>query len=168
MQYQVPQFIDTEDKIAGPFTIRQFIYLCATAGAVFLLYFVFKSFIFIVFALVVGGAGLSLAFLKFNGQPLSKLSVLAFSFAWSPQLYLWQPERPQLPKTVETMTEASGGANLAGIISGTSLKRAWQYVETGSKPEPKQLKIDETVTRFEVFREVSGDLRAAHRVDFTA
>lgn len=167
MQYQVPQFIDTEDKIAGPFTIRQFIYICITAGAIFALYFIFQSFIFIFFALLLGSAGVGLAFIKVNGQPLSKLALLSFSFYWNPQLYLWQPDKPELPKTAETMSAVSSGANLESIISGTSLKRVWQYVETGSKPEPKQLEAEGPASHFEVFRQVTGELRAAHRVDFT-
>jgi hypothetical protein len=169
MQYPVPQFIDTEDKIAGPFTIRQFIYICVTAGVIFGLYFIFQSFIFIVFALLVGGIGVGLAFVKINGQPLSKLAVLGFFFYWNPQLYLWQPDMPALPKTAESMSRVSSGLNLESIISGTTLKKAWHYVETGSKPEPKQLKADTgPTTRYEVFRQVTGELRAAHRVDFTA
>lgn len=169
MQYQVPQFIDTEDKIAGPFTIRQFIYICITAGVIFALYFVFQSFVFIFFALLIGAVGVGLAFLKVNGQPLSKLVLLGFSFYWQPQLYLWQPDKPELPKTAATMSQVSSGANLESIISGTTLKRAWQFVETGSKAEPQQLAPDGGPTsRFEVFRQVTGELRAAHRVDFTA
>lgn len=167
MQYPVPQFIDTEDKIAGPFTIRQFIYLCITVGIIFALYFVFQSFFFILFALVVGAAGGSLAFVKINGQPLSKLATLAFLFYWNPQLYLWQPARPELPKTPQTMRETSSDINLESIISGASLKRAWQYVETGSKVEAKQLAVEAPARHFEVFRQVTGELRAARRVDFS-
>lgn len=166
MQYQVPQFIDTEDKIAGPFTIRQFIYICVTAALVFALYFLFQSYIFIFFALIVGGVGIGLAFIKVNGQPLSKLAVLGFLFYWNPQFYLWQPDKPELPKTPETMSQVSSEVNLESIISGASLKRAWQYVETGSKPEAKQLNPTAD-THFEVFRQVTGELRAAKRVDFS-
>ena len=32
MQFQVPQFIETEDKVVGPLTLRQFMYI-AGAGA---------------------------------------------------------------------------------------------------------------------------------------
>ena len=32
MQFQVPQFLDVEDKIVGPFTIKQFIYLAGGVG----------------------------------------------------------------------------------------------------------------------------------------
>lgn len=167
MQYQIPQFIDTEDKIAGPFTIRQFIYVCITAALIFVLYFFFQSFLFIVFALVVGGAGISLAFVKVNGQKLSKLVILGFLFYWNPQLYLWQPDKPQMPKNTETMHQVSGSLNLESIISGTSLKKTWQYVQTGSKAEQKDVRDPAAESTFEVFRQVTGELRAAKRVDFT-
>ena len=140
MQYQVPQFIDTEDKIAGPFTIRQFLYICATGGVLFALYFVFQSFVFILFAIVVAGVGISLAFVKVNGQKLSKLAGLAFLFFWNPQLYLWQPDQPKLPKTAETMHRISGDStlNLEGIITGSSLKkrRFHDDVRSGLTPIP--------------------------------
>ena len=32
MQFQVPQFLDVEDKIIGPFTIKQFLYLAGGVG----------------------------------------------------------------------------------------------------------------------------------------
>lgn len=167
MQYQIPQFIDTEDKIAGPFTIRQFIYICATGGLIFLLYFLFQSFLFIVFAAVIAGAGISLAFIKVNGQKLSKLVVLGFFFYWNPQLYLWQPDKPQMPKTTATMHEVTSPTlNLESIISGTTLKKTYQYVQTGSKPEQKDVKSTAAESTFEVFRQVTGELRAAKRVDF--
>ena len=41
------------------------------------------------------------------------------------------------------------------------------YVQTGSKAEAKDL-TPASGTRFEVFRQVTGELRAAKRVDFTA
>ena len=168
MQYQVPQFIDSEDKIAGPFTIRQFIFVCATAAAIFVLYFFFQSFLFVIFALIVGAMGIGLAFVKVNGQKLSKLVVLAFFFYWNPQLYLWQPDKPQMPKNETTMHQVSGGLNLESIISGASLKKTWQYVQTGSKSEQKDVRPAGNESHFEVFRQVTGELRAAKRVDFSA
>jgi len=38
MQYQVPQFIEIEDKIFGPLTLKQFLYL-AGGGGLCLLFF---------------------------------------------------------------------------------------------------------------------------------
>ena len=37
MQFQVPQFIEIEDKIIGPFTVKQFIYLVGGAGMDFII-----------------------------------------------------------------------------------------------------------------------------------
>ncbi|GAH87221.1 unnamed protein product, partial [marine sediment metagenome] len=31
MQFQVPQYIDIEDKVIGPFTIKQFLYIVVAA-----------------------------------------------------------------------------------------------------------------------------------------
>ena len=42
MQFQVPQFIETEDKIVGPLTLRQFLYIGAAGLLSFLLFFVLK------------------------------------------------------------------------------------------------------------------------------
>src|SRR3990172_12458701 len=38
MQFQVPQFIEIEDKIFGPLTFKQFIYVAGGAGACYLLW----------------------------------------------------------------------------------------------------------------------------------
>jgi hypothetical protein len=38
MRYQVPQFIDVEDKVIGPLTIKQFIYLAGGAGMCFVIF----------------------------------------------------------------------------------------------------------------------------------
>ncbi len=166
MQYQVPQFIDTEDKIAGPFTMRQFIYLSLTGGAVFFMYFLLQSWIWIIVAVVVMGAGFSLAFIKVNGQKLTYIVRAAFLFYWQPQLYLWQPENPQIEKTASTMqTGASHGFDIEGIVSGLALKRAWQFVQTGSAAEHPAAR--EQKERYQVFRRQTGELRAAKRVDYS-
>ena len=38
MRFQVPQFIEIEDKIFGPLTIKQFIYIAGGAGLCFILF----------------------------------------------------------------------------------------------------------------------------------
>ena len=38
MRYQTPQFIDIEDRLFGPLTVKQFIYLVGGAGLSFILY----------------------------------------------------------------------------------------------------------------------------------
>jgi hypothetical protein len=70
MRFQVPQFIEIEDKILGPFTIKQFIYLAGGAGICialwrFVPYFILK----LVFVIPAGAFALMLAFYPINGKP---------------------------------------------------------------------------------------------------
>ena len=49
-QYKVPQDVEAEDKLLGPFTFRQFIYLLiafALAGVAFLLFKIFPVLVII-------------------------------------------------------------------------------------------------------------------------
>ena len=38
MQFQVPQFIEVEDKIFGPLTFKQFVYVAGGAGLAYLVW----------------------------------------------------------------------------------------------------------------------------------
>ncbi len=93
MKYQVPQFIDTENKIIGPFTFTQFMYLLA--GAVVL--FVVKSFVSIgnlyIIAIPVAAASFSLAFVKIDGIPLPKYILLALNFSIGNKTYTYHKDQ---------------------------------------------------------------------------
>lgn len=67
-QFVVPQFIDSEPKLLGPITPRQFAILFVTVmlGAVLKLALPFGW--FIAASIPLAGAGLTLAFVKINGQ----------------------------------------------------------------------------------------------------
>lgn len=80
--YKIPQNVDLEDKIFGPFTLKQFLYIL---GAGVVTFFSFSTFwsaapaVFILIAFftwVVAGA---FVFVRPNDQPFSKF---AFSFLW--------------------------------------------------------------------------------------
>ena len=95
--FNVPQFIDIEDKIVGPLTAKQ---LGWSAIGFFILliswfFLDFSAFIFI--AVVVGGIFGALAFYKPNGQPFIVFATSAFSFFFKPRIYVWRriPEKIQ-------------------------------------------------------------------------
>lgn len=91
-QFQVPQFITVEDKIIGPFTIKQFLYLGSAALLIVGLYQLFIGFIFYTLAILIGALGLSLAFLKINEQPLPLIIKNFFFYLLRPKLYTWKKE----------------------------------------------------------------------------
>ena len=89
MQFQVPQFIDVEDKIVGPLTIKQFLYVVGGVGLAYLSYrFVpFVGVILGILWLVLGGM---LAFYKFNNKPFVYLIEASFNYMRGSRLYVWK------------------------------------------------------------------------------
>jgi hypothetical protein len=90
MQFQVPQFIEFEDKIVGPLTLKQFGFLAIGAIACFLLFFSLTSAFAIMLSIPIMAIVLALAFVKIKGVPMPKYIVNFISFALKPQLYLWK------------------------------------------------------------------------------
>lgn len=91
MRFQVPQFIDVEDVIFGPFTFRQFVYILGGAGISYILFqFVPTPFIAILLIVPVMGLSLALAFYKFNGRPFVTTLEAAFHYFKKSKKYLWK------------------------------------------------------------------------------
>lgn len=89
-QYNIPQFIDSEDKIIGPLTIRQFSYLAI--GVVisgFLWYFKPNIPVFLITAVPVMLAAFTFAFIKINGQNFETLLSNVIIYILKPTLFLW-------------------------------------------------------------------------------
>ncbi len=104
MQFQVPQFIEVEDKIFGPLTFKQFVYLLGAAGVGYILWRVLPIFLAGPLILAFGGLGAALAFFKYNGQPFILAVEHAFYYVVRTKLYLWssQPSAPQAATKMQT------------------------------------------------------------------
>jgi hypothetical protein len=88
-KFVVPQFIDTEDKILGPLTARQFLIMLGDALIIFLLYSTLDFAAFIFFALVVFALGGTLAFFKVNGMPFHYFLLNLIQTIRRPGLRVW-------------------------------------------------------------------------------
>ena len=98
MRYQVPQFVDIEDKIVGPLTLRQFI-MYLVAVLLLIPIFLFSDLgLFITIALPVLATAGAFAHVKIQGQTLATLLSNAVFFYTGTQLYTWQrgSKRPEL------------------------------------------------------------------------
>lgn len=106
MQYKVPQHIDLEDKIVGPFTMKQFIYLLI-AGSIIYAWWNFSNtfidpppmIIFLILAAPVGIIGLCFALLKINDRPFEVFVLNVFKFIFSPKQRVWH-EGYQAPDVI--------------------------------------------------------------------
>jgi hypothetical protein len=138
MEYIVPQFIEREPKIIGPFTFKQFIFIGIAGGILIFLYFVIKSLaLFILIAIILLGAALAMAFFKFGGFPLPKLIKNFFVFSSRPKVYLWGKKTipPKVfkkevkPKKEEKEEEES----VLKIAEKSHLKNLSTFLETKTK-----------------------------------
>ncbi|MGD0976713.1 MAG: PrgI family protein [Minisyncoccia bacterium] len=95
MRFQVPQFIETETKLVGPLTLRQFIYIGAGALIIFLLRYVLTSvFLWIMADIPIGALAAGLAFYKIDSVPLPRYLVSATSFLFGGKKYIYKKEPP--------------------------------------------------------------------------
>lgn len=92
MQFQVPQFIEVEDKIFGPLTFKQFVFLAGGAGMVYLAWRILPFIVAIPIMLLVGCLALALAFFQYNGRPFLFAIETFFYYALRSKLYLWSNE----------------------------------------------------------------------------
>lgn len=93
MQFKVPQFLDIEDKIFGPFTFREFIYLAGGAGLCFILFKTLGLLWGIVPMAAVAGFSLALAFYKPNNKPFLNMVESWFKYMIQDKLYIWQKDK---------------------------------------------------------------------------
>lgn len=112
MNFQVPQFIEVEDRIFGPLTFRQFIYLAGGAGLSFMEWVYlpwFGHLASIVLIIPTAAFALALAFYKVNNRPFVAIVEAAFRYALTRKLYIWK--RAPMAKPVANPNLASRGAD---------------------------------------------------------
>jgi hypothetical protein len=69
LQFPVPQFVDVEDKIIGPFTLKQFGFVFGGGLLIVALFRILgSSFFFYIAAFPIAILTLAIAFIKFNGR----------------------------------------------------------------------------------------------------
>lgn len=108
MQFKVPQFIDVEDKLFGPFTFKQFAYLIGGAGMIFVVYKILPLWIGIFFILPIAALSALLVFYKINNKPFIYYLQAAINYFISSKLYIWKqrlikPENKEKEKGKETL-----------------------------------------------------------------
>lgn len=99
MRFQVPQFIEIEDKIFGPLTLKQFIYLAGAGGVLFVLLKILPIVIAIFIAIPVVALAAALAFYQINKRPFVYMLEYAFKYMMSNRLYIWKS------KDINTISE---------------------------------------------------------------
>jgi len=160
-KYIVPQFIDVEDKIIGPITVRQFILLLAAFLIAFLLYRFGSLLVLIVGVVIDFGVFGTLAFVKINGRPIHFFLLNFIQTMKRPTLRVWNREAyigklhekkikveekpkpkftPKEPLTGSRLSDLSLIVNTGGVYSGKPGEQKPYVFEQGRKEEFKKQK----------------------------
>lgn len=177
MQFQVPQFIETEDKIVGPLTIRQFLYLAGAGGISFFFFFFIQTLLWIFITVLLGVSGAALAFLRINGRPLPVILKAALIYYWKPRLFLWQRKKgiaKEAMPELELEKKQKKMPVMERLAVGMQLKGIWEKLETSRMPIPKrELRVSPRAfspaakkERTLILRKITGAPEIAKRVDY--
>jgi len=121
MQFKVPQFLDIEDKIFGPFTFREFAYLAGGAGMCFVFYKWLGLLGGAIPMLLMAAIALLLTFYRPNNKPLIFMLEAGFKYFTQNKLYIWKKatkkitnEQLRITNEDKNTTKQEYGSRLSG------------------------------------------------------
>ncbi|MFA5185136.1 MAG: PrgI family protein [Patescibacteria group bacterium] len=92
-KFIVPQFIDKEDQILGPITVRQFLIMLVATFVLFICYKLFNFWYFVGIAIIIVVLAGLFGFVKINGQPFHVFFINMLQTVTRPALRVWD-KRP--------------------------------------------------------------------------
>ena len=149
--HKVPQDVEADDKLLGPFTFRQFIYLLIVAALIALAWALFQIFpIFSILPVIPAGFLLILALPLRKDQPMETYIAALISFYTKPNKRFWNPGQREstititAPKIVEkqltkNLTEEEATRRLSFLANvvdseGHSIKNGFGSLPPTSSP----------------------------------
>lgn len=142
MQFQVPQNIDLEDKIIGPMTLKQFIYILAGGMLDYVCFLIFDVSAFIIIAIFITSFFCAMAFAKVQDQPFPKFLQNLIIFLFVPKLRTWNKDNKPIKiisRKIEKPKEP--GIEPKNIPKGEIERLAQILDNRGWKKEEKTAKL---------------------------
>ena len=138
MQYHIPQYIDIEDKLFGPLTLKQAIYVAGGAGGIYLAWRIIP-YIFISAPIIfaIGALTWALAFYPKEklGRPFIEILEAGFNYMTRDKLYTWK-KTTQEAKAGKEEAFISSQPTATPIVSSGKLSSASFGLDVGnSKPK---------------------------------
>lgn len=134
-QITVPQFIENEDRILGPITVRQFVIILVACALMFVAYKTTDLTAFIFAAILIAGCAGVLGFVRINGQPFHFFLLNIVRTASRPTLRVWRKDvRPVIRSAKETKEEKAQKESAASEpprVTGHRLSDIALIVDTG-------------------------------------
>lgn len=142
MKYQVPQFLEIEDKIFGPLTLKQFLYSAAGAALGFVIWSTFPRILAILIGVPIVTLFIGLAFWQINSRPLAIAIEHAIKYLFSPKLYIWK-KREKTPEKQAAETIRQVNLNVPKLSNSKLKDLSWgldihETLQTLDDLNPKQ------------------------------
>lgn len=133
MRFVVPQFIEVEDKIIGPISVRQFVIFLIAFGIIFIEYKLFGFVLFIFIALFTFGFAGIVAFAKINGQAFHYFILNIVYTIRKPKVKIWSKETIQQKSNITNKgpMKTSVIAPPKMAVTSSKLTRLSLVVDTG-------------------------------------
>lgn len=125
MRYQVPQFIEVEDKIFGPLTLKQFVYLAGGGGLCLAFFTLLPFYLFVFLAIPVAALSLALAFYRVNDRPLISAIEHAFGYYTTSKLYLWKQRQAGATQNVQAPVQQAAPLAVPQVSESRLRDLAW-------------------------------------------
>jgi hypothetical protein len=125
MRYQVPQFIEVEDKIFGPLTIKQFLYVVGGVAIGFIIWNILPKFIAFIVGAPIVVFFLALAFYKYNDRPLILTVEGAMKYFFSNKLYIWNKKQKEIKAKKEGDTSTTPKLDLPKLSDSKLKELSW-------------------------------------------
>ncbi len=125
MRFQVPQFIEIEDKIIGPLTLKQGMYIGGALFATYLLYRFLGFYVGFLLAIPIVILSLALAFYKINNKPFIFVLEAAFKFYVGDKLYIWKKENKEVVGKTQGAQERSSPIYVPKLSDSKLKDLAW-------------------------------------------
>ena len=132
-QYKVPQDVEADDKLIGPFSFRQFVYLLIAGGLIALGVLLFQIFpALVVIPLPFVGFFLVLALPLKKDQPMETYLAALVSYYLKPHTRLWTPGQRDttILVTAPKIVEDTRTRNISGEEATTRLSFLANLVDT--------------------------------------
>ena len=125
MRFQVPQFIEIEDKIFGPFTFKQFIYLLGGAGGAYVVTKVLPIFLAVPIALAIVLLAGALTFYKVNNRPFADVLQASMVYFFKSKLFVWKQRPPEKEKVQNVVKKQTENDNLPKLTESKLSDLSW-------------------------------------------
>lgn len=134
--YFIPQFIESETKIIGPFSLSQFGFLGGAGTIIIILFFLTKNLLLtILIGLILGPLALYFAIGTYNGERVFGILIRAFFHFLKSKKYIWikKGEEGFKAKEIKRIIEEKKEVAERERIKKSKLKELIWEIQTGKK-----------------------------------